>query len=71
MSASLHKPTKKNNTDGPFIYRDLKKVIISILFEKVCFVWKHSPVINRRGGSGGGEGVGRRMSWVEKNRKIN
>ena len=30
--------------------QDLKKVSISILFEKVCLGWKLSPIINRRGG---------------------
>ena len=38
----------KHNTDGPFIYRDLKKVSVSILSEKVCLGWKLSPIINRR-----------------------
>ena len=64
---SLHKLTKKKHTGGPFIYQDLKKVIISILFEKVCLGWKFSLIINVGGGGGG---------WIrnvlgEKNRKIN
>ena len=53
----------KHNTDGPFIYRHLKKVTISILLQKVCLGWKLSPIINRWG-------IGIRMSWVEEKRKI-
>ena len=44
--------------------RDRKKMSISILFQKVYLGWKLSPIIDR-------QGVGIRMSWMEKNRKIN
>ena len=63
---SLHKLTKKKHTGGPFIYQDLKKVIISILFEKVCLGWKFSLIIN----VGGGGEVGLGMSWVKKIEKL-
>ena len=57
---------KKKHTGGPFIYQDLKKVIISILFEKVCLGWKFSLIIN----VGGGGKVGLGMSWVKKIEKL-
>ena len=57
---------KKKHTGGPFIYQDLKKVIISILFEKVCLGWKFSLIIN----VGGGGEVGLGMSWVKKIEKL-
>ena len=57
----------KNTTDRSFL-RDRKDVSISILFQKVCLSWKLSPIIN---GGGWGVGGGIRMSWVEKNPKIN
>ena len=41
----------------------VKKVSISILFQKVCLGWKLLPIINKGGGGGG---VGKRMSWVGK-----
>ena len=63
---SLHKLTKKKHTGGPFIYQDLKKVIISILFEKVCLGWKFSLIINVEGGLE----VGLGMSWVKKIEKL-
>ena len=66
--ASLHKLTKQNTIQTkPFLLRDRKKVSISILFQKVflgLLFQKLSPVINK-------QGVGTRMSWVEKNRNIN
>ena len=37
------------------------------IVSKICLGWKLSPIINMPGGGG----VGIRMSWVEKNRKIN
>ena len=63
---SLHKLTKKTHTGGPFIYQDLEKVIISILFEKVCLGWKFSLIIN----VGGGEEVGLGMPWMKKIEKL-
>ena len=35
---------------GVFLFRDCKKVNISILFQKVCLGWKLSPITNRRAG---------------------
>ena len=48
----------QNNTDGPILLRNRKKVSISILFQKVCLVWILSTIINRWG-------IGIRMPWVE------
>ena len=39
----------KHNTDRSLLYRDLKKISISILFEKVFLGWKLSPIINEQG----------------------
>ena len=57
------KQNTKHNTDEPFLLRDRKEVSTSILFQKVCLVWKFSLKINWH------EGI--RMSWVEENRKNN
>ena len=48
--ASLHELTNLNTVQAgrPFLFRDLKYVSISILFQKVCLGWKLSPTINRR-----------------------
>ena len=39
----------KHTTDGSLVLRDRKKVIISILFQKVRMGWKLFPIINNRG----------------------
>ena len=69
MLAFLLRLTKQNTTDGYVLLRDRRKVSTSILFQIVFLGWKLSPIINRRGGGAGGIGI--RMSWVEKNQKIN
>ena len=59
----------KYTKDWSLLFGDRKKVSVSILYQKVCLGWNLSPIINRLGGVGGGGGI--RMSWGEKNRKIN
>ena len=63
LYTNFHKA--KHTTGGPFHLRDRKKASISRSLQKVCLGWKLYPIFVRGGG------VGIRMSWVEKNRKLN
>ena len=63
--ASLQTLTKQNTIQmRPLLLQDRKKVNLSILFQTIFLVWKIFPIINSWE-------VGIRMSWVEKNQKIN
>ena len=62
--ASLHELTKQNTIKmGTFFFRDCEKDSISKLFQKVCLIWKLSPIISRWG-------VGIRISWIDKIAKL-
>ena len=64
MLASLHELKKQNTVQAGRSFGKIFEVSINILFQKVYLGWKFSPLINRRG-------VGIRMSWVKKIKKLN